>query len=130
MSVIRWILTDVDTGDSVRVPINPYEMSSPTESRSMSWAWGAAPGAVMRGVDLGSDRATEWTFTGVLLTKSHYDLLLSWTKRLATVQITDHLDRTFETIIQKFDPIERLPTAHREWRADYTITCLLLRRVA
>jgi hypothetical protein len=129
MSVERWILTDVGTGESVRVPINPREMSSPTTARSMQYAWGAAPGAVMRAIDNGVDQPTEWTWTGVLLTKAHYDLLLAWTKRLATVQITDHLGRTFETIIQKFDPVERLPTAHREWRADYTMTCLLLRRV-
>lgn len=130
MSVERWILTDVGTGESVRVPINPREMSSPTQARNMQYAWGAAPGAVMRSIDVGGDQTTEWTWTGVLLTKSHYDLLLAWTKRLATVQITDHLGRTFETIIQKFDPVERLPTAQREWRADYTMTCLLLRRVS
>lgn len=128
-SIIRWTFRG-DDGQFARVPINPREMTTPTEPRNMSWAWGAAPGAAMRGVDLGSDQPAQWSFTGVLLTKAHYDLLSAWTRGLATVQITDHLNRTFETIIQRFDPIERLPTASREWRADYTMTCLLLRRVA
>lgn len=127
-NIIRW--TFRSGGQFARVPINPREMSTPTTARNMQWAWGAAPGAIMRGVDLGVDQPAAWTFTGVLLTKSHYDLLSLWTRGLATVQITDHLNRTFETIIQKFDPVERLPTASREWRADYTMTCLLLRRVA
>lgn len=129
-NIIRWTFRDMSTGEVVRVPINPREMTSPTVSRNMTWAWGAAPGAVMRGIDLTNDQPGEWSFTGVLLTKSHYDLLLDWTRRLTTVQITDHLERTFETIIQKFDPVERLPTATREWRADYTMNCLFLRRVA
>ena len=80
----------------------------------------------------GMDKAigpVEWTFGGVLLTKDHYDSLLEWTKKLTVVRITDHLLRTFEVIITRFDPVERLPTATRAWRADYTMTCLLLKEV-
>lgn len=124
--IVRWRFEDMENNDTVVVPLNPNEMSTPTRARLMQWG-------SYRGNLKGQERSgppAEWSFTGVLLTESHYDLLLAWTKRLHVLRVTDHLDRTFEIIIQKFDPVERPRAALREWRADYTMTCLLLRRIS
>ena len=127
---VRWKFEDRETDEIVYLPINPREMSSPTIGRQMQYAWGSSAGRErIRAIDLGVQQPTTWTFTGVILTKSHYDLLLEWADRLHVLRVTDHLDRTFEIIIQKFDPIERLPTATRSWRADYTMECLLLKEL-
>jgi hypothetical protein len=64
-----------------------------------------------------------------LLTQGHYDLLLEWADKLKVIWIADHLGRVFEVVVSQFDPVERLPTAARPWRADYTMTCKLLREV-
>lgn len=125
----RWLLNDPAAPLSVYVPINPNKMEAPARPRNMQWAWGTAWGQDrMRGIDQPGP-ATQWTFSGLLLTKAHYDLLLDWSGKLTRLNITDHLERTFEVVIQKFDPVERLPTRQRAWRADYTMTCLLLKEI-
>lgn len=129
MSVIRWVLEDVGAVESIVLPLNPNKMDAPTRGRNMTWAWGTAWGQDrMRGID-NPGPAPQWTWSGFLFTESHYNLLLAWTKRLARLYLSDHLGRTFEVVIQKFDPVERLPTAKHPWRVDYTMTCLLLKEI-
>lgn len=128
--VVRWKFHDTTNSDVVTLPINPNKMSSPTFPRNMTWAWGSKSGLNrMRGIDLVVDAAPSWTFSGVILTEEHHDLLLDWAKRLTVLHVDDHLGRTFEVMIQKFDPVERLPTPRRPFRADYTMTCLLLKEI-
>lgn len=124
--VERWILEDPSV-ESIRVPLNPNKMDSPTRPRNMAWAWGNRDTG-LRGFD-SPGPATDWSWGGVLLTEAHYLLLLEWTKRLVPLHITDHLGRTFQVVIKKFDPVERLPTKLRPWRVDYTMTCLLLKEI-
>jgi hypothetical protein len=138
MSVNRWILKDTSNDESTRVPLNPNKMTTPTFQRSMEFAWGtkanesSPSGGIsrIRAIDNGQQQPTEWSFEGVILKESHYNLLLAWTKRLQLLHITDHLDRTFEVIIQRFDPIERQRTPNNSWKMDYTMSCMLLRRVS
>lgn len=136
MSVVRWIFRDISDGESVVLPLNPNKMSSPTFQRNMEFAWGTRAneswsGGIsrIRAIDNGQGQPTTWTFEGVILKESHYNLLLAWTKRLQVLHMTDHLSRTFEVIIQRFDPIERLPSATNAWRVDYSMSCLLLREI-
>lgn len=128
--MIRWTFTDPETDETWTPPINPNKMSSPTTGREMTYAFGSRWGQNrIRAVDRKTGPPPDWTFSGVLLTKEHYDLLLEWSNKLKVLHIADHLGRTFEVVIKEFDPEERLPTATRPWRADYTITCMLLREV-
>lgn len=129
MNTVRWTFTEPVSGDTLVVPINPNKMDSPTQERSMTYSFGSKWGQErIRAIDKGG-QPTTWTFSGVLLTKEYYDSLLEWTKRLEVVRITDHLGRTFEVVITKFDPTERLPTPTKPWRADYTMSCLLLKEI-
>ena len=124
---VRWVIRDTVTDESITVPVNPNKMGSPTAARTLKWSF--APDGVLRGIDTGAERPVSWTFSGVLLDKNHYDLLLAWAQRDTVLHITDHLDRTFEVIIERYDPIERRPSGTRPWRATYTITCLLLKAI-
>lgn len=124
---VRWVFTDTDTAETATVELNPNKMDTPTTPRSLTW--GFSSDGVLRGVDLGNDSPAEWSFSGAILTKSHYDLLLSWAQRDEILHVTDHLARTFEVLIRQFDPVERLPNATRPWRADYAMTCLLLKEI-
>lgn len=123
--VERWLLHDPGAVESVRLPLNPNKMDSPTRPRNMTWAFSSFGDQKIRGFDTPGP-ATDWNFSGVLLTEAHYTLLLDWTKRLVPLHITDHLGRTFEVVIKKYDPVERPTSRLRPWRCDYTITCLLL----
>jgi hypothetical protein len=124
---VRWTFTDTETDETITVPVNPNKMSSPTAARTLKWSH--APDGVLRGIDTGAERPVSWTFSGVIFTKSHYDLLLTWAQRDTVLEISDHLGRTFEVIIEQYDPVERRPTGTKPWRATYTISCLLLREI-
>lgn len=130
--VVRWTFFDTVTSETATVMLNPNAMSSTSQPRNMEFSMpapGGWAGTQLRGIDLISQQPHSWTFEGVILAKAHYDMLVDWSSRLHVLQITDHLGRTFETIIQKFDPVERLPTKTKPWRADYTMTCLLLAEI-
>lgn len=133
MSVVRWKFLDTETNQSIVLPLNPNEMSSPFPRRELNFAWTAHADQGIgrpRIFQQTSNTPVEWSFSGVILVKTHYDLLLEWTKRLHVVRVTDHLERTFEMIIQNLDVRERQRTAAaKEWRADYTMVCMILKEV-
>lgn len=122
--VIRWRFTDEEAEESAILILNPNKMSTPTFTREVTYGWTPARG--FAGVDRSQGQPTSWTFEGAILTKAHYDQLLEWSQRGVVLRVDDHLGRSFGIIIEKYDPIERYPTATRPWRADYTMTCLLL----
>lgn len=121
---IRWKLTDLDTDEFVILPLNPNEMSTPTQGREITYGW--TPGGRMAGIDRGASVPTSWTWSGVILTQEHYDLLLEWSQRGSMLRVDDHLGRSFGIIIEKYEPIEKQRTQNREWHSHYTITCLLV----
>lgn len=125
--ITRWRLEDRKTGESVTLPYNPNKMDSPYIGKTFnSFGTGSTWGAERLRLIQTPTPAKDWSFGGVILAKAHYDLLLAWQVRRANVRVTDHLGRSFSVIISKFDPIERLPTATKPWRADYTMNCLIL----
>lgn len=131
MSVVRWRFLDIATSEEILLPLNPNTMSTPTETRNLSFAWGVKVGVErMRAFQAPPDSPAQWTFGGVILEQSHYDLLVSWSGRLSILRIQDHIGRQFKVMIQKFDPVERRATPSRPWKADYTMTCLFLERIA
>lgn len=124
---VRWIFTDTATAETATVVINPNAMESPTTARQFEW--GFSIDGQLRGAETGPAQPAEWSFSGVILTKNHYDMLLAWSQRDEVLHVTDHLARTFEVLITKYDPVERLPTRARPWRADYAMTCLLMKEI-
>lgn len=125
MSTVRWKFFDTETNESITLPLNPNKADATTAARE--FAFGYSPDGVLRGFDPGPDKPMSWTFSGVILEKAHYDLLLAWAKRSSVLVITDHVGRVVEVLIEKFDPIERPASRRYPWKADYTMTCLLLK---
>lgn len=131
VSVVRWKFVNTVDDTEVVLPLNPNEMSSPTNTRSLQFAWTSRESFEGRPrlIDSGITTPTEWTFGGVMKTKAHYDLLLEWAKLAQILRVTDHLGRTFEIIITKFSPVPRRQSALNDWRYTYTMNCLLLKEV-
>ncbi len=127
MIVQRWKFKDVASTAEAVLPINPNEMSSPYYGKNItSYGTGVLWGTERLRAFQAPPQILEVTWSGVILAKDHYDLLLAWQIARKTVRVTDHLERTFDVIIKSFDPVERLPTARHDWRANYTMTVLLL----
>ncbi|NUS01910.1 MAG: hypothetical protein HOV97_05025 [Nonomuraea sp.] len=130
----RWTFTDPVGGTSWTTPINPNQASSPFPTRSLQLApsnWADVGRGLQRlRVFEAPPQPVEWQFGGVLRTKEHHDALRSWAKKSNEIRVSDHLGRTFEVIIKSFRPVERRPTPTVSWRMTYTVTALVLRRVA
>ena len=127
---VRWIFTDTETDETVTLDLNPNEASPPESGRNLKFAWGTYWGNDrMRVIDRPADTPVGWTFGGVIRTEAHYTQLLEWAGRDTVLRIDTHVGRGYEVIVQKFDPIERRPTANVAWRAKYTMTCLVLEEI-
>lgn len=130
MTVVRWTFLDIVTDERVVLPINPNEANGTDVPREMSWAWGSYWGQDrMRGMNRPPQSPVEWTFSGVLQTQEHHDLLLEWFRRSSILHVTDHLHRTYEIMASKFEFVDRTPTPRHPWRGTYTMTCLMLKEV-
>ena len=130
MTTQRWVLTEVDTGDTWTMPINPDSMTSPVLERSMTTTYGSNVGTARLRTFVTPSRALDWSWSGVIRTKAHHDALEAWSRKPGKVRVTDHLGRTFEVMLQGFEPTDRKPTPTTPWRLRYTMKTLLLRRIA
>lgn len=126
----RWILTHVDTSETWTMPLNPNKMSSPHQDRSIQTSYGTRQGTQRLRGFVTATEAKEWTWSGVIRTKEHYDKLEEWAKKTGRVRVTDHLGRVFEVFIQEFIPEDRQPNKKVSWRLTYQMTTLLLRRIS
>lgn len=130
VGVVRWTFKDTKTGETAVFYFNPHEATSPSFPRDFMYAWGSASGPDrIRVMERPLSNPPQWTFTGHVYSVEHYAFMLTWAERDTILRVTDHVGRTFETMIQKFEMIEKRPTATRPIRGTYSITCLLLREI-
>lgn len=73
---------------------------------------------------------TEWVISGDLRTKTQYDALTNWATVANRVELSDHLGRSFDVLITRFEPEEHRPTARTPWRFTYRLTALVYGELA
>lgn len=122
MSTVRWTLTDKGTGETWLMPANPNTMSALPRQRSLS----VTPGGRIFQT---STPAQQIQWGGVILNAAHYQSLESWSRRPGVIVVKDHLQRSFEILIESFRPDPK--SGRRPGRRQpYTMTGLYLRRLA
>ena len=136
---VRWQFHDSHESESWTLPMNPNAMTSPHAMRQYKYGHGVDRGLNrIRVFELPHDPIS-WEFSGYIRTKQHHDELRRWADKQHEIEITDHLDRTFEVIIQHYAPEDRVigevPLSsslsdERRWRMRYKMTALILRRVS
>jgi hypothetical protein len=118
---VRWKFTDPVASETWTVPINPNTMTSPWPKTSITLA-GSPLGGDVRA--LVKTTPVEWSFGGVMRTQAHYDELLRWVSKPNPVTVTDHLGRTFNVLLTKFDPEDVRVVLPTKW--NYTVTAYIL----
>lgn len=126
MNVVRWKLQSLETGEIYTVEINPNQASSYIFAKSFEFA--KHDDARMRGVQA-SRAPQDWSFGGVVRSKSYHDALIGWERRPGKIRVTDHLGRTFEVMVRSLDLLDRRPSGDDTWRFTYTFNFLMLRRI-
>lgn len=142
-SVKRWEIRDTKTGETYLFPMNPNKMTSPHAPRKttvFARSGGAMPGylysggrfanhAVARVMQYRQEPYT-WQFSGRIITLQQYEDFLDWTGRVARLEISDHLGRTFSVRMDSFELSEKKPTPRRPYRFEYTVTALIYGQVS
>lgn len=126
MARIPWRWEDLSDGSVAYMPINPNEGASPNYDKNLTTATTTAPGAI--GAVLvfeGTDTPSEFNFSGVLLTKDHYDFIFRvWEKR-HLLRLTDDLGRVFTVYMKTFHPERKLSRTY-PWKHTYQATAIIV----
>ncbi len=126
ITVERWQFINPTNGDFYRFPNNPSEMSEVFPQRNIT----AATTAALNGQPLlweGNIAPWEWTFSGDILTKAHYDAMQAWfyDRSMGTFRIRDHFGRLFDVAPIHFKPKPKTTTG-KYWRHTYDCRVLVL----
>ena len=130
-NVVRWQFRDMRNDDTYTVEINPNTMAGYRFGRDIGFAPYHHDSSYSGVVGVKRPRQpVDWSFGGVVRSKTHHDKLIDWQKRPGKLRITDHLGRTFEVMVRSLQMLDRRPTGDNTWRFEYSFNCLLLRRIA
>jgi hypothetical protein len=123
--VIRWIFQDPAPGGlgTYVFPVNPSEMTSPHAPRNVTWDHTAAPSGPFLAWDT-AQRATEWRFSGYVLTQAHHQALAAFAALNRRFWIADHFERRWLVAFEQFSP-DLLNDPNQPWAAKYQATVLV-----
>jgi hypothetical protein len=117
------ISTAVTGGTLYIFEINPNEGGSPGITKNIAVATNVGPnrGAILQE---GQNTAPILTFSGIIITPTHYEALETWFDKKVLLELNDDLGRTFRGVFSAFDPV-RSRRAYNPWYHTYTaqFTC-------
>lgn len=129
MPTIRWTLVEQATGETWTMPINPNSMSGlPMTKQLANVNWTRQGDRRLRTFQSRTP-AEPFEWSGVILTYQHYQDLLTWSRKAGVIVVTDHLERTFEVIIQSFVPETKPGRRPNDPKRTYKMSTLFLRRL-
>jgi hypothetical protein len=126
MARTGWRWEDQTDGTVQVMPINPNDGAAPTYAKSLTKERSVAPGALGQVLIYeGADQPREFSFSGVILEKVHYDFILNiWNKR-HLVKLTDDLGNEYIVYLETFTP-KRVRSASRPWRHTYDASAVIV----
>lgn len=117
------ISTAVSGGTLYVFEINPNEGGSPAIQKNIAVATNVGPnrGAILQE---GQNTAPILSFSGLIITQTHYEALETWFDKKVLLELTDDLGRTFRGVFSAFDPT-RIRKPFNPWYHSYTaqFTC-------
>lgn len=124
---IAWRWEDPTEGTVEFMSINPNEGASPSYAKNLTKETTTAPGGERNTLIYeGADQASEFQFTGVILTEEQYEFLrLAWEKR-HLVLLTDDLGRIFTLYLESFTP-KRVRSNTYPWRHTYDASAVIVK---
>lgn len=123
--VKRWKFTDLATGNTYIVPMNPNTMTGIFPDKTITVeTTTAVDGQVL--LFQGATKPTQWQFGGEIFDQAHHEALRHWTYDIHNrIQIEDHFGRPLIVVLENFSAIPKRANG-KYWRHTYTIKGLLL----
>jgi hypothetical protein len=123
MARIGWIWEDATDGTTMVMPINPNDGASPAYQKNLTKKTTSAGRTL---IQEGAPSPQQFDFSGVLLTKAHYDFVLNLWRKRHPLRLTDDLGRTFTVYLESFTPHRKPSRAGYPWKHDYQATAVIL----
>lgn len=127
---VRWTLTEKATGETWTMPLNPNSMTGLPQLKQFTTAGWSPQGSNRLRTFQAPTSAERLEWSGVILTDSHHQDLRTWSAKPGVIVVTDHLQRSFEVIIQAFVPDQKPGHHPGDPKRTYKITTLFLRRLS
>ncbi len=121
---IPWQFTDPTDSSFYVWEINPNDDGSLQYEKTVSYKNTSAPDGKTIAFE-GRDAPLSTSFSGVILTESQYDAMVTWFNKRHQIQIEDDLGRVFYIYITKFSP-KRKRSRSYPWRHEYTCEYFIL----
>lgn len=125
-SVTRWTFKDVwstTTNTIYTFEVNPNQGGSPQVTKNLNIAYNVGPnrGGILQE---GQSTVPVLTFSGLLLTQTHYEAMETWFDKRVLIELKDDLGRTFRGVFSSFNPT-RVRKPFNPWYHTYdaAFTC-------
>lgn len=124
----KWVFTDYfqkgPTPYAYTWEVNPNDGGSPEIAKNMTILQNVGPNRINLVME-GQSSVPTLSFSGVILTQTHYETLELWFDRRVMIRLTDDLGRNFYGVFSKFSP-KRSRRASNVWYhtydAEFTVT--------
>lgn len=124
MARIAWEFYDPVEDETYYLEINPNEGGYPSRSKNIIYESTAAPNGQTLAYE-GRETPAAISFSGTILTESHFNALNNWYLKSNQIRLTDDLGRIFWIYIKSFNP-QRVRSVSYPWRHTYTIEAIVL----
>ncbi len=118
----RWVFDD-GAGETYEVPVNPNKMGKLKAARNVTTKVTTAVGGQTLFFE-GRRPPQNWTFSGSLFDREHYEAFDKFVYDKGRITITDHYGRIISCVLTDFDPQPKRSIGV-PWRHDYTVTGLV-----
>ena len=125
----HWTFTETATGDTWTMPTNPNTMSGLPMTKQLATVNWTRQGDRRLRTFQSRTTAEPFEWSGVILTAQHYQDLYDWSRKPGVIVVTDHLQRSFEVIIQSFVPEAKPGRRPGDPKRTYKMSTLFLRRL-
>lgn len=124
MARIAWTLTDPVTAATYDLEINPNQGGTPSYNKNIQYQATAAPDGKVLMFE-GRDEPKTMSVSGVILSQTLLDALVTWYEKRYAIEVEDDLGRTFKIYITSFQPQREFSVSH-PWRHSYTLEYTIL----
>jgi len=122
--VHRWIFTDPAVSETYEWAVNPNSGGSPSREKNIQYENTSAPDGKTL-IFEGQDRPLQLEWSGVILSQSQYDTLITWFEKRRQIRLEDDLGRTMWIYITAFTPSRRRAVSH-PYKHDYNMRATVL----
>jgi hypothetical protein len=124
MARIPWQFHDPVVDETYYWEINPNDGGYPERTKSIAYNATSAPDGQTVAFE-GREAPMSFSFSGVILTQTQFEVMNTWYEKKNQIQLTDDLGRSFWIYIRTFSP-RRQRSASHPWKHNYTMEAIIL----